>query len=183
MTTAEALKASLKPRGQSVPRGLMAPVEQGAQKMRPAKPVRTSWRSFEKLGRLACLRFVEPLKIPSAGGKFIGKDNFIRQKTACDFCGTIRKTGRAFVCDFKACERANLFPLSDDHLKPHQRDELIAHGRAGAVAGLLIEHANDGVYWAEWTMLVKAGPSIRFADMRRLCGVSQSPDLAAVIER
>ncbi len=169
-------------RGQQVAPTYNAPREQGAGKMRPArKPRSTNWRSFEKLARIACTALVEPLRIPSVGGKYIGGGKMIHQKTACDFAGTVRENGRSFVCDFKVCGLPKVFYFKD-HLSEHQRIELINHGKAGAIAGLLIEAtARREIRWASWQQIETDDLALAFDEMRFVGPSNTVPDLRAVI--
>lgn len=117
----------------------------------------TNGRSSEHAAMLAISKHVALLNIPRIGAKQIGKDRLIRQKVACDICGTIKGSGRSFVTDVKHCDAKARFTFST-YAKQHQIDELIAQGAAGAVAGLLVESsAIKAWFWIPWHCLKETG--------------------------
>jgi len=94
-------------------------------------------------------------KIPS-GAKWIGPRKMVATKSPVDFMGVVCGTGRAIVFDAKTCNLARSFPVSNaDHFPEHQREFLIRHGRAGAIAGLLVESTRMGAYfWVNYHWLI-----------------------------
>lgn len=81
----------------------------------------------------------------------------------CDVFGTHHRSGRAIVLDAKESSEPLRLDTHEDHLPTHQREELLRHGRAGAIAGLMVEsivHAR--LFWVPWPMLVKRVASIGF---------------------
>ena len=147
----------------------------------------------ESTGYLAAVEVAEPLKIPRTGGKFIGRGKgakFVPARVCCDFAGTIRDgSGRMLVCDFKRTDEQFRYSTGDvTKLSPHQRDELVSHGRNNAVAGLLIESsATERQYWCPWDKLFNRFPgdwctSVRFEEMLDLGPSSVVADLGRAID-
>jgi hypothetical protein len=68
-----------------------------------------------------------------------------------DYVGEVCGTGRSICFDAKQSNEAAGFPL--DKVKRHQLDYLAKHGRAGAIAGILVAATHDGVgayLWLDW---------------------------------
>lgn len=73
-------------------------------------------------------------------------------KSACDFVGCICGTGQAIAFDAKVSNLVKGFRVNhDDHFPEHQREFLAKIGKAGAVAGAVIEAVAVGRYlWLDW---------------------------------
>jgi hypothetical protein len=97
------------------------------------------------------------------GGRMVAKRGMV------DFTGTIRPHGRGIRFDAKTCGLVRSFPIGNvDHFPRHQRDNLIRHGEAGAVAGLLVEATALGEFrWLGWQNIddIKT-PSLAWDDVR-----------------
>lgn len=100
--------------------------------------------------------------------KRIGKErtDLIAVHGACDFFGSF-SDGLCLLFDAKMCGLATRFTVGDPKtLKPHQRENLIRHGRGGACCGLLIEaSALRRYYWCPFTMLANVPPSYRWDEL------------------
>jgi hypothetical protein len=146
---------------------------------------RATWAAFEQQILLptnaVALRKMEPSAVRIGGGKMVAK------RGPCDFWGVVKSTpeckgscGRMIILDAKECGLQYRFPVGNDsHFPLHQRMELVAMGREGAVAGLLV-HANHTdvglVLWLPWQHLVERETSIEWADPRWLTiGESSDP--------
>lgn len=83
-----------------------------------------------------------------------GVKETVRQRSPVDFAGTVRATGRSYRADAKSYQRGARLELGRRGLKEHQARQLIDHGRAGAVAGVLVElRGRDEVWWVGWGAL------------------------------
>lgn len=150
-------------------------------------PRSSNWKSFESVCLMAIQQHVKLLEIPRTGAKVIGQTADGRpdvklKKVAVDFCGTIKGTGRAFLTDAKSTEHPTLFQFS--MLTEDQHRELVDHGKAGAVAGVIIESITmRKTYWLPWTVLDTRERSIAWTDSRLVwLGLrSVAPDLMRVI--
>lgn len=95
-------------------------------------------KSFESIVQLALEKSgVRLCNIPRQGGKYVGKDQFIRDIAPCDFIGAINGAGRMFICDAKTCEHPTRFEMRK--IAEHQYEELVTMKQAGAVAGVIVE--------------------------------------------
>jgi hypothetical protein len=102
-------------------------------------------------------------KIPH-GMRHIGGGRTVPVPGPVDFMGTL--AGRSLVFDAKQCARKTRFNLGDRTMvKPHQRERIIRHGEAGAIAGLLVEATAFGLYlWLDWRYLKHDVASIPWDD-------------------
>jgi hypothetical protein len=108
---------------------------------------------------------IEWTKVPN-GVQYLPGGKTIPKKSPVDFIGTVIGTGRAVFCDAKQDADKTAFDAKRDHLKPHQVAELIRHGRAGAISGLLIESTAHGrLHWLPWVRLVNWQPTYRWEDV------------------
>lgn len=105
-------------------------------------------------------------KIPN-GVRYLPGGKTIPCKSPVDFAGTVHGSGRAVWLDAKQCDLKGRFPVGNkDHVTPQQIAELVRHGRAGAVAGLLVERTGeDELYWCDWSILTNAPPSYAWKDL------------------
>lgn len=111
---------------------------------------------------------IEWTRVPN-GVKYVRGGDTVPTKSPVDFIGTVIGTGRAVFCDAKRCSQKTGYNAQRDHLKPHQISELVRHGRAGAIAGLLIESTAEGAfYWLGWRDLQQNKASYRWAELRRV---------------
>lgn len=141
----------------------------------PRKPRRpgTSGKSLEALilaSPGAVLTHVGQAAKRIQGGKVVAV------RGPVDFFGTLAPGGRAIAIDAKRCELVRRFPVGDlTHLPQHQRAELVRYGRAGAVAGLIVEAAARGqLYWCGWQWLEAPPPSLAWDELYYL-GKSSEP--------
>lgn len=88
-------------------------------------------------------------------------------KGPCDFFGTVKRTGRAIVFDAKHCNRKSSFDANGKKVLPHQVRELIRHGEAGAIAGLLVMDWQGRLYWVGWQKLISRPASYRWDSLMR----------------
>jgi penicillin-binding protein-related factor A (putative recombinase) len=127
---------------------------------RPGKTLERLIESEQKLPNVpVVLTFVrqEARRIPDRAR---GGVKLIAMKGPCDAFGTVRATGRSIVFDMKECKAVRSFDAKLDHLPHHQVGELIRHGRAGAIAGLLVLSTRHGwLYWLDWKKLVQRKPT------------------------
>lgn len=89
---------------------------------------------------------MKPIRATGRGGQFIA----CYTKTAQpDYKGTI-SGGRAIVFDAKHCEKSEKIDYS--RVTPEQREELEAHYKLGAAAGVLVSFAMTDFYWVPWAV-------------------------------
>lgn len=124
-------------------------------------------------------------KIPN-GVQFKTGGDFFYTKSPPDFAGTVVGSGRAVWLDAKRCGLVRAFNPSTSALKQHQVDALVRHGRAGAVAGLLIEATEwDTYYWLDWTRLADLTetfrPVFRWGDLPDLGAATHTIDWRRVL--
>lgn len=99
----------------------------------------------------------------------------------CDF-GVTLLGGRSGVFDAKESKEPNRLKTDKKAFHAHQRRQLVEHGRAGAVAGLLcLSHARGRLYFADWRLLVKPRPSIPWDEMLDLGPVGYAVPWALVV--
>lgn len=114
--------------------------------------------------------FVRLDQIPS-GCKRLPGGRTIDVHSPVDFIGEVCATGRAIHLDAKECADPKRFPVGNKAvLKPHQREWLIRHGEANAIAGLLIEATHpdrERFFWMDWRALLRTHePSVEWSDPR-----------------
>ena len=106
-------------------------------------------------------------KFPTSSKRIAG-GKIIQLKSPVDFIGEVFGSGRAVHLDCKQCDSPNRFPIGNvDHFPAHQREWLIRHGTAGAIAGLVVEatHENQGkFYWMDWRAMHWNTASITWAE-------------------
>jgi hypothetical protein len=144
------------------------------------RAIKSDGRSSELAARQALVRYVALLNIPRLGAR-VCRAGLLPTSVACDLCGTIVGTGRAFVCDVKHCLEPDRFSLSN-YVKPHQLTELNSQGSAGAVAGLLVEAAHPSRrcwYWIDWKQL--QGTGISWGDCQHLGPNTHLPQVGRVL--
>ena len=82
------------------------------------------------------------------------------------------RDGRMLSFLTRTCRLTAGFPFANpDHLQPFQRANLIAAGRAGAIAGILVEAKGgslDIVFWIPWEPLLDDAYRIEWTDERLL---------------
>lgn len=95
------------------------------------------------------------LSIPATGGRFIGKNRFVHQDTTADIVGLLpHPDRRIIVADAKTSgeKRLNMGHAFAD--REHQRDDIIAAGERGHVAGLFVESTKSRRWkWINWHLL------------------------------
>jgi penicillin-binding protein-related factor A (putative recombinase) len=136
--------------------------------MTPAKSPANRGRSLETVIVASQGRYVT-LDQHGQQARRIGGGQMVAVKGPVDFSGTVKGSGRSIRFDAKTCAQVTRFPIGNrDHFPEHQRQCLIRHGEAGAVAGLLVEATSLGMYlWLEWPALVGTLPaSISWDDSR-----------------
>lgn len=102
-------------------------------------------------------KFDPPIVFRKGGGAGVGRG-------PVDFIGEFVATGRAIHLDAKESRDANAFELGYC-LKPHQRDWLLRHGDAKAVAGLVVAcHARERFLWLDWRHLVRMRDAVPWGD-------------------
>lgn len=114
--------------------------------------IKGDWKTFEHQVLLSNpyvrLQKMNPEAIRIPGGRVVTK------RGPCDFWGQVVGSGRSIVVDAKQCDQVTRFPIGNvTHFPTHQRQELVAAGRAGAISGLMIHASNDKVrrvYWLSW---------------------------------
>jgi hypothetical protein len=177
------------------PRDLPANMREAILRMRDEPSGRRSarrvaagaWRAFEELCRLSVSRHVELLTMPPCGAKWVGK-RLVPQRIACDIAGTVRATGRAFMSDAKSTALATRCPVGNrEFVDDDLRREVIAQGRAGAIAGLFVERRSaHEVYWVPWEVLAGGAASIPWnpvAGVLALGSTLSTFDVAPVLRR
>jgi penicillin-binding protein-related factor A (putative recombinase) len=92
------------------------------------------------------------------GVRWLRGGNTCPTKSPVDFFVTVN--GRAVVFDTKRCAVASRFPVGNpDHVTPAQVAEVVRHGRAGAVAGLLVENVKaETLHWLDWQQVRSPPP-------------------------
>lgn len=166
-----ALRTALDPAGRPQPHPIaqtprLAPTPQRPATSPPssslslaARKAQSTGAGFQKvilasLSLMTCPVALEEL--PSCGAKFITKGRFIRLPIPCDLVGCVRGCGVAFHADAKSLgDSYATFPLTDrKKIEPHQILHLCRMGRAGAVAGMLVESKRVAMYlWLDWRHL------------------------------
>lgn len=95
----------------------------------------------------------------------IGEGKVVAVKGPVDFFGTVRGSGRSILFDAKECGKPS-FDCNTSAVKQHQINELVRHGRAGALAGLLILDTRSGwVVWLDWRKLEQRKPTYPWDDL------------------
>lgn len=94
------------------------------------------------------------LKVPN-GVQWLPGGKTVPKAGPCDFIGLHLPTKRMVILDAKECGLVHRFDVGDgSKVKPHQIEELVRFGRAGAIAGLLVERTRTRqLYWLPWQML------------------------------
>jgi hypothetical protein len=144
------------------------------------RAIKSDGRSSELAARQALVRYVALLNIPRLGAR-VCRAGLLPTSVACDLCGTIVGTGRAFVCDVKHCLEPDRFTFSK-YVKLHQLVELNSQGNAGAVAGLMVEAAHESRkcwFWIDWQHL--QGTGINFDDCLNLGPTSYLPKVVHIL--
>lgn len=135
------------------------------------------------MAKFAISQHVELFNIPDVGGRFIKGKGFIPDFAPSDLIGTVRGTGQSFITDAKSCQHPTLFKFAAN-VKPHQRDEIVRSGKAGAVAGLIVEAVAFGkVFWIDWTLLREPATSVYWTQPELICLglLNVRPDLWRII--
>lgn len=95
--------------------------------------------------------------------KYIGGGEKVAVSAPVDFFGTMN--GRSVVFDAKEGGLPHRLLTDDDHLKKHQRAEIVHHGEHGAIAGLLAMSTTvNRLYWIDWRKLLVPRPSIQWSE-------------------
>lgn len=123
-------------------------------------------KSLESLILASQGAYVVLEKVPN-GVKTLAGGRVVRCKSIVDFMGTVTSSGRAIVFDAKQCDLKHRFPVGNaDHVTPDQRATLIRHGKAGAIAGLLVNSTYwQLLYWLSWQQLQAGTPSMRWSEL------------------
>jgi hypothetical protein len=98
--------------------------------------------------------------------------------------GTFVGSGRSLIIDAKEGSETHRLVLNDTHLADHQRQALIDHGRAGAVAGVLaLNTQTQRLYWCDWRLLLteQSTRSLRWLDLVDIGPASMTVDWARVL--
>lgn len=85
------------------------------------------------------------------GARMLPGGKAVLSKGPCDFFVGIGRPALLCVLDAKESGRLTSFAANPSHFAEHQRLELIRHGSAGAIAGLLVLNTRtDRLYWIRW---------------------------------
>lgn len=101
-----------------------------------------------------------------------------------DFVGYHPPTGRMLVFDAKQSAEKHRLDTSESHLSEEQRLQVVAYGRAGAAAGLLVEATwRRTFFWLRWEAIATRPASVAWEDARMaMVGPSNRPvNWAAVV--
>ena len=137
----------------------------GAPAAKRTRAAGSSGKTLEKLvaassGPVVCLT-----QIPN-GIQFKPRGEFFFKPSPPDFAGTVCASGRSVWLDCKEERNRTSFNAQDDHVKPHQVETLVAHGRAGAVSGLLIRQVHgERLRWLDWKRLEHKAASYPWDDL------------------
>ena len=138
------------------------------------------------LASQTCVRLTQvpqaarPMRDRSPGGRG-ARPKFVAVNGPCDFFGCYVASGRSLILDAKECGEPHRLVTDGDHLAEHQRLELIRHGEAGAVAGLLALRTTDQeLFWVPWRLLCRRRPSIPWAEASRVGSAKLAVDWLAV---
>lgn len=124
-------------------------------------------RSLESTVIASQLGVICLAKIPN-GVKYIGGENIalptgknrwvpssVATRSPCDYMGCTVGDGRALAFEAKQCALVKGFRVNDESTFPqHQRDFIQRMGRAGAIAGVLVEATEISEFlWLDWEYL------------------------------
>ena len=132
-----------------------------SRRSKGAKAAQSAGKRFQDLIALSARNSgIELFELPSCGGRFVGRGRMINEQMPCDFIGTVRIMNLPIFFDAKSCGvKQASFPLNNPkQVEPHQIRFLMAQGRAGAIAGLLVKSERTREYlWLSWRDLDVAG--------------------------